>query len=142
MVYDGVIFRGAGDVSMRNSEKMKEEGSTVRHKNQDRLFEAVSPIWTPERGVRLRLVRMKLMKDQHELGALLGLSQQNISAMESGRVCRARVPLSQWRAVFGVHFNYVLFGLSKEKYPQHLIVSAYWHAKDHKKGIREALKTD
>lgn len=104
--------------------------SVVKHSNQDRLAQAVCPIWTPERGKRLRMMRMKMMKDQSELGALIGMTQQNISVIESGRNCRVQVPLSKWKAILGVHFNYVLFGLSGEKYAMNHIRSKYWAEKN------------
>ena len=52
-------------------------------KLQDRVEQCVTPILTNEGGDRLRLIRMMMKLDQFELGAMLGLSQQQVSALEA-----------------------------------------------------------
>jgi transcriptional regulator with XRE-family HTH domain len=83
-------------------------------RGQQRFDQHVAPIFGKEAGVRMSLVRMKMLMDQKELGEVLGISQQQVSALESGRMTQAPFTLARLKAVFDLHYAYILTGVRGE----------------------------
>lgn len=83
-------------------------------RGQQRFDQHVAPIFGKEAGVRMSLVRMKMLMDQKELGDLLGVSQQQVSGLETGRITQAPFTLARLKAVFDLHYAYILTGVRGE----------------------------
>lgn len=63
-------------------------------------------------------MREKLLLDQEELGAKLGLPQSTVSDLELGRIAVPRFPftVATLRQVFGLDTGYILYGRNPERY--------------------------
>lgn len=101
-----------------------------------RLEMQVSPIFTPEMGKRMADIRMKMLLDQKALGLVFGISQQQISQLERGRLTHPPFTLAQFRAVFGEYTAFILYGSKAETIPRALIAKTYWRSKLRNKGKR------
>lgn len=91
------------------------------------LEESCTPIFDAATGRRLRMMRMKILMDQSELGEALGLSQKTISHLENGMLPISRVgpSVSKYREVFGTHTDYVLLGTGAAQYNFDTIMSRF-----------------
>lgn len=104
--------------------------------------EHLTPIFTPEMGKRLALIRMRLMWEQSEVALRLGISQQNVSAIESGRmsICK-KLNMSRFVAVFQDASNYILLGTRKEKWEMGNPRKKYWDFK-HAERTRKRIEAE
>ena len=104
----------------------------------ERIWEIATPIFTPDMGMRLKIARMKLKWSQAEMGERLGVSQQQIGRIESGRIQTMENPFSAavLRDALRAHTNYVLFNSNADLYDYVKIKAAYWEARDATKGNR------
>ncbi len=95
-------------------------------KGEDRISQITSPLFTPESGDRMRLVRQKMLLDQAELGDLLGISQQQVSKVEQGKISQVTFTLARFKAVFGKFYTFILFGtqVSSDNWSQ--VRRQYW----------------
>jgi transcriptional regulator with XRE-family HTH domain len=102
------------------------------------MFASIStPIFTAEMGDRMALARMKMLLDQRELGTRLGISQQQVSKLEQGKVRVLEKPftLEQFLKVFGKSSSFVLFGTGEDNFPRSIRLT-YWEEKSAAKGNR------
>lgn len=82
---------------------------------------AVTPIFDPEMGQRLRMVRLMLRLDQAALAKELGVSQRTVSGMERGVAGhRVAVSLEKFMRVFG------------EEALEFIVTAKHHHAFSHK----------
>lgn len=104
------------------------------------LADVTAPIFSKEIGSRLKLVRMKLLLDQKELGEKLGIDQGAISRIETGKIQVLQRPFTtaKFREVVGQHFMFVMFGTNPERYSVGHINKTYWDHKNAAKGPRAA----
>lgn len=104
----------------------------------DRLWEVTTPIFTPDMGSRLRIVRMKKKWSQAQMGDALGISQQQVGRLEAGRIQTMENPFSTavLKRVLESHTAFVLFGSNPERYIIPAIKAAYWADKNAPKGNR------
>lgn len=93
-----------------------------------------------EIGFRMRIIRMKMLLDQAGLGRLLGVSQHQISDLETGRRRIADFDYGRFVAVFGRHANYVLTGAGAESYNAGHYSKRYWKSRLTKKGKAERAR--
>lgn len=98
----------------------------MKTKGDDRIAQITSPLFTPESGDRLRLVRMKMLLDQKELGDLLGISQQQVSKIEQGKTTQVAFTLARFKAVFGKFYTFILFGTVVSSDNWGLVTSRYY----------------
>lgn len=101
------------------------------HNAQTRLKTVMTPIFDQEMGNRLRVAREKSLRTQGELAALMTtpgnpISQQQIAAVEHGRLNRLNVTWARLDAVFGRNLSYVLIGADKALYDEKLIGRRYY----------------
>lgn len=84
-------------------------------------------LWDRERGQRMALIRMKLIKEQKELARDLGVTQATISRLELGylKVCES-ITVAGLKKAFDKHFGYVAFGSGAERYNRSYISKVYW----------------
>jgi transcriptional regulator with XRE-family HTH domain len=102
------------------------------------LLAVTTPIFTPEIGARLALARMKLLMDQKEFGAKLGIAQQQVSKLEAGRLRTLEKPFTTqalWDAL-GNSFSFVMYGTGEDRFPPDHVRKTYWDAKAAPKGNR------
>lgn len=106
------------------------------------ITEVTTPIFNAEMGARLRLMRMKLLMDQRELGAKLGIGQQQVSRLESGKIVTLERPFTcaKLREVFGDLYMFILLGRNPERFPSGHIGKAYWDHKNAPKGNRTTYR--
>lgn len=109
--------------------------------NQLRILQNTTPLWDAVKGHRLKIARMRVLLDQGELAALLGVNQQTISRIEAGRIVASRNPLSTeaWMNVLKESFGFVMFGIGITKIEENYVVRRFWDAKLKRSGIN--LKT-
>lgn len=83
----------------------------INQPTEANIESSVTIIWGVERGRRLALWRMKKFITQAQLGKLLGVKQQVICSIETGRmtICE-HFTLRAFRAAVKDGFNFVLFG--------------------------------
>lgn len=93
------------------------------------IYEATTPIFNAEIGERMKYMRMKMKMDQKELGAKLGVSQQTISSLETGKIRVPEKPFTthQFLEVFGKLASHVLYGTND--FPYGHITREYWDAR-------------
>lgn len=96
---------------------------------QDKLDQIVTPILSEEMGTRLKLVRMKMLLDQREMGDLLGISQQQMSKLEAGKLDQAGFTLARFKAVFGKFYTFILFGSQVSSDNWGYVRKRYWDVK-------------
>lgn len=98
----------------------------TKNKGQDRLDQLTSPKFSADAGSRFRMIRMKMLVDQAEIGELLGISQQQVSKLEKGHLEHVGFSTARFKAVFGKWYTFVLFGTDfPELNPAH-IHQKYW----------------
>lgn len=92
-----------------------------------------APIFLEDAGSRMKRIRMKLLFDQAQLGELLGISQQQISKLESGHLSHPPFTMGRFRAVFGIHADFILLGSDKPSWwyegSDKAIHKTYWETK-------------
>lgn len=92
---------------------------------------ALTPLWTPEMGHRLKVARMKQGRSQAEFAALLctpeqHVSQQQVAEIENGRGVHSRITWARLDAVLGNMASYVLIGAYAPTYNENLISQRFW----------------
>lgn len=97
---------------------------------QARLKQALTPMWDAEMGERLRLARERQLRTQGELAALLTtpgrpVSQQQVAAVEAGRLSYLNVSWARLEAALGRHTGFVLIARDKALYDPALIGQRY-----------------
>ena len=105
--------------------------SRAPHNAQARLKIALTPIWDAEMGFRLRVARERQFRTQAEMAALLTtpgrpVSQQQIAAIEHGRLEWIPVTWGRLEAALGKHVGYVLIGKDKALYDPIVIGRKYY----------------
>lgn len=80
--------------------------------DQEQMERICHPRFDRDTGLRMTHVRVHMLMDQKELGFMLGVSQQQISKLETGRVALAPFSIATMRAVFSHYLVYILFGQS------------------------------
>lgn len=108
------------------------EASKEKQTYIERIEANVSPIFTPEAGDRFRLIRMTMLIDQAEMGELLGLSQQQISFLERGRIEHPPFTLALLRATVGEYWTFILFGTGRGQELDArggFVKQKYWHTR-------------
>jgi DNA-binding XRE family transcriptional regulator len=90
------------------------------------IDELLCPMFAPEAGYRMKIMRMKRLLDQTELASRLGVAQQTISRIEKGRlyVCD-QITLAKFREVFEGDVHYILRGTGAERYSTRYISDRY-----------------
>lgn len=101
------------------------------HGAQARLKLALTPLWVPGMGKRLKVAREKQLRTQAELATLLttpehSVSQQQVAAVEGGRLDRLDVTWARLEAVLGRHTGYVLIAKDAALYNERLIAVRYF----------------
>lgn len=88
------------------------------------------PFFDEESGSRFALVRMRMLMDQRSMGELLGVSQQQISQLERGRLAQPPFNMARFKAVFGDFYSFVLLGSQpkREMNPSY-VTRLYWETK-------------
>lgn len=71
-------------------------------------LEKTTPVFDLEMGKRLRVAREKADLTQKQLADLLGLTQTDISRLETGRTSQVNVTCEKFRIALGEHFEYML----------------------------------
>ena len=89
----------------------------------------VSPIFDAHAGERMRLVRMKRLWDQAELGEQLGISQQQVSGIESGKVRHVEFTMERFKAVFGATHKHILYSTYMGQFTPSQIHKTYWETR-------------
>jgi len=89
----------------------------------------VSPIFDAHAGERMRLVRMKRLWDQAELGEQLGISQTQVSKIEMGKLKHVEITMEKFKAVFGAHHKYILYSTYMGEFNPRVIHTKYWEAR-------------
>ena len=100
--------------------------------SQPDLAQFVTPRITPEQAGRLKLVRLMLYWDQATLAQKLGISQQKVSLLESGRVSIIPINLLQFQTIFPEHWQFILSGKNVCYTKQLEIGHNFWLKRHHK----------
>lgn len=100
-----------------------------------RLDSLVTPIWDEDMGRRLASYRMHTLRTQEEFARFLGLTQRQLSDLETGR-CRVnpKVTLDRLRAAAGNRTAWILTGAG-EPMPSET-VKRYWASKMEKRAAK------
>lgn len=95
------------------------------------LYEVATPIFTKEMGDRMEIARMKLLKSQTEMAALLGIGQQTFSRLETGRqaTCERPFTIAKMLEVFGDSISFILLGTGEHRFNRSVIAKRYWDFK-------------
>lgn len=97
---------------------------------QDRLYQKLTPIFDPDLGKRMGIIRMKMLMDQTELGQLLAVSQQMISNLESGKTrVTDSFNYARFKAIFGDFTSYIMNGADSSSINPAYIRQRYWETK-------------
>lgn len=90
-----------------------------------------APIFDGAMGLRLALMRKRLLMDQTELGDRLGLPQKTISELENGKLSlpRFHFTVARLRGVFPADVDHILFGTGAARYNFGHIESKYFDVK-------------
>lgn len=108
----------------------------------NKLSLQTTPIFTPEIGFRMRRAREKFLWTQADLAQKLGISQHQVSRLETGtiRVIERPFTLAIFQAVFGdAAVGFILFGYNKEKF---LDDRKYWSELRKRAEVRKRLKQE
>lgn len=71
-------------------------------------------------GRRFIYARRFLKLNQTDLAAMLGVSQDHISRIETGKKVLSRFSAERFKSVFGEAANFVAFGTNPERYKYEL----------------------
>lgn len=96
------------------------------------LFDVCMPLFDKARGYRMKIMRMKLLMDQKELGERLGVSAQVISVLETGKqAVHGKKPftLTQFIEVFGDLTSHILLGTGEFRFNYSFIQLKYYENK-------------
>lgn len=106
------------------------------------LFENLTPIFTPDMGQRMKLVRAKMKMSQTEFAEKLGISQKGVSQLERGnlRVMQRPVSVKVLQTVVGKELFFVIKGAGMERFSQQFIWSEYWKSRFKKQRARKGLR--
>lgn len=101
------------------------------HNAQARLKLALTPLWDRGMGARLRVARERQLRSQAELAALLStegrpVSQQQVAALEHGRLEWIPVSWARLEAALGKHVGYVLIASDAASYDPEVIARKYY----------------
>lgn len=109
-------------------------------KGTQKLFLHVTPIFTPEIGDRMRIVRQRYLWSQAELAERLKISQHQISRLERGLLKTLEDPfsLSHFELVFGSAAAFILLEQNQEKF---LSRRDYWTQR-HRLATEKKLKKE
>lgn len=100
------------------------------NRNIELLKAALTPAWRPDMGKRLRTARQKMLKNQSEFAAMLSgaggrVSQQQVAAVEVGRLEYLAITWAQLEDVLGPHTSFVLTARDWARYDERLIARKY-----------------
>lgn len=90
------------------------------------IDEVLAPMFGPEAGRRFELMRKKRLLDQSQLAEKLGVSQQTISRIETGKlhVCDL-LTFAKLRVVFEGDVHFILLGTGAERHSANFICQRY-----------------
>lgn len=105
--------------------------SEVPNPKPKTLEDICTPIFDRDMGQRMRLIRMKRLMDQAQLGEKLGVHQTTISDLELGRFPVPKRPFSitQIKEVFKEDTAFILFGRNPDRFSQANISGQFWFTK-------------
>jgi transcriptional regulator with XRE-family HTH domain len=118
----------------------KDEPPAPFVKKRKTLESVCTPIFDKEMGERMKLMRMRLLIDQAELGERLGVSRSVISRLEKGhlRVPEAPFTLERLMEVFGKTTSFLVYGTNPENFNPKYIASKYWSVINKRMGRKKA----
>lgn len=91
-----------------------------------KLYEVMTPIFNKESGHRLRIARMSKLMDQRTLAALLGVSQQIVSKLETGRLEVSSFTIARLMEALPGETGFIFFGNREYEMSRRTEVRAYW----------------
>lgn len=102
-----------------------------------KIYAVSTPIFTPEMGERMKMMRERLLLDQRQLAEKLGTNQQTISKLELGIQCTTRSPftIEKMFEVFGDTILHILLGTGYDRFSYGHIHDKYLTEKRKKKGF-------
>lgn len=108
----------------------RKENAAMKKKS---LEEICVPIFNAEMGARFKLMRMRNLWDQKQLGQKLALPQKTISELETGKIAipRFTFTIAKLREIFGEDTNFILFGSSAGRFDASAIQAKFFEAKYH-----------
>lgn len=82
------------------------------------VYLRVTPIWDAEMGDRLARIRMRLLMDQKEFSAALGIAQGTLSKIERGHLPAPQYPfsVSKLQEIVGEALLYILIGTNSDRW--------------------------
>ena len=107
---------------------MKEAVKT--RSRQEHLDSVLRPIIDKDAGYRFSTIRMSMLLDQSQVGEFLGMKQQQVSALERGRLDCVPFTFARFKAVFADTWGFILLGTGVgAKIPADFVAKKYWNSR-------------